>query len=507
MKLLNTPILILTILCLASVSRAAGGSSAPAPVAQKTNIADLPVAGEPSNLNQKSGVKLEIFFESMDGAGWQWFFLGDAVRRRLPSVEMSVYPLLARNDKGEWESKRGAAEIAESMRIAAVAKFYGAKLSGYLNARSLSPWADGWRDAAIFCGISPEELEAKVAKSGDELMGKVYDRVKKAGVTGTAVLVNGKTYEGGPRLLTLFETVNSQLPGDKRVAMPKTAAAPPAARVPAPKFWIITSSGVEKSDTLVDVFGKYFAGIKPVILDYDSPERVSSFPDLNFLPAYVIEDTKNARTILAQEIKAGVFAEHKGYLVYFDKQRKGLYAGAKLEPGVLKLFVMSQCPYGVTAENGIIDALNKKLLPEGAKIQIHYIGDSEKGADGQYTFKSLHGTPEWEEDVRQLVIGAKFPGKLNAYLLERNKDITSTQWEEAAKKAGLNPTALADGFEAGKALLAEDFKYTADLGMTTSPSFLWEGRLFAVGVGELAKIPGFEKVTAQGSTGAGCAAK
>ena len=92
MKLLNTPILILTILCLASVSRAAGGSSAPAPVAQKTSIADLPVAGEPSNRNQKSGVKLEIFFESMDGAGWQWFFLGDAVRRRLPSVEMSVYP-------------------------------------------------------------------------------------------------------------------------------------------------------------------------------------------------------------------------------------------------------------------------------------------------------------------------------------------------------------------------------------------------------------------------------
>ena len=505
MKLLKAAPLALTLLCLSTASRAAGEGINPATVAQSAKAADLPVAAEPTNSGQKSAVKLEIFFESMDGAGWQWFFLGDAVRRRLPSVEMSVYPLLARNDKGEWESKRGAAEIAESMRIAAVAKFYGGKLSGYLNARSLSPWADGWRDAAIFCGIPPEELEARVSKSGDGLMGKVYDRVKKAGVTGTAVLVNGKIYEGGPRLLTLFEMVNSQLPGDKRVAMPKAAVAAPAAMAPAPKFWIVISSGVEKSDTLVDVFSKYFAGIKPVVLDYDSPERVKSFPDLDFLPAYVIEDTKSARAVFDKEIKAGVFAEHNGYLVYFDKQRKGLYAGAKHEPGVLKVFVMSQCPYGVTAENGIIDALNKKLLPEGTKIRIHYIGDSEKGADGQYTFKSLHGTPEWEENVRQLVIAAKFPAKLNAYLLERNKDITSTQWEEAAKKAGLNPTALADGFEAGKALLAEDFKYTANLGMTTSPSFLWEGRLFAVGMGELAKIPGFEKVTAQGSTGAGCA--
>ena len=469
-------LLVLTFLCLAPVSRAAG-----------------------------ERVKVEVFFESMDGAGWQLFFLGDAVRRRLPSVDLSVIPVLARNDKGEWESKRGAAEIAESMRMAVVSEFYGDKLSGYLNARSLSPWADGWRDAAIFCGISPEELEAKVAKSGGELMGKNYDRVKKAGVTGPSILVNGKPYEGSPRLLALFETVNAVLPKEKRVPLPKTAAAPPAASVPAPKFWIVVSSGVEKNDGLVGAFSKYFAGIKPVLLDYDSPERLKNFPDLNFLPAYILEGTKDARTALEGEIKAGVFTENNGYLVYFDKQRKGLYAGAKPEPGVLKIFVMSQCPYGVTAENGIIDALNKKLLPEGTKMKIHYIGDSEKSADGQYTFKSLHGTPEWEENIRQLVIAEKFPAKFNNYLLERNRDITSTQWEEAAKKAGLDPKVVSDGFEAGKTLLAEDFKYSSGLGMTTSPSFLWEGRLFMVGMGELAKVPGFEKVTAQGSTGAGCA--
>jgi hypothetical protein len=452
-----------------------------------------------------AGVKLEIFFESMDGAGWQLFFLGDAVRRRLPSVEMNVYPLLSKDDKGGWESKRGAAEISESMRIAVVSKFYGDKLPAYLNARSLSPWADGWRDAAVFCGLAPEELEAKVSGAGGELMGKIYDRVKKAGVTGAAILVNGKLYEGGPRILPLFETVNAQLPADKRVRMPKTAAVPAAARAAAPKFWIVLSSGVEKNDALVDAFGKFFAGIKPMALDYDSPERVKNFPDLDFLPAYIIEATKDSKTVLEAEIKAGVFTERKGFLFYFDKQRKGLYAGAKPEPGVLRIFVMSQCPFGVTAENGVIDALNKKLLPEGTKVRIHYIGDSEKGADGQYTFKSLHGIPEWEENIRQLVIASKFPAKLNSYLLERNRNVTSTQWEEAAKKAGLDPKAVSDGFEAGKTMLAEDFKYTSELGMTTSPSFLWEGRLFAVGVGELAKIRGFEKVTAQGSTGAGCA--
>ncbi|MFA6433163.1 MAG: hypothetical protein WCW52_00560 [Elusimicrobiales bacterium] len=455
---------------------------------------------------QTGRVKLEVFFESMDGAGWQWFFLGDAVRRRLPSaVELQVYPLLSKNDKGEWESKRGQAEIDESMRIAVVSKFYGDKLSSYLNARSLSPWADGWRDAAIFSGIPVQEFETRTAKNGRELMNKVYDRVKKADVTGTVVLLNGKPYAGGAKLLAFFSAVNELLPQAKRVALPKTAEVPAAAKVPAPKFWIVLSSGVEKNNGLVDAFSRYFSGIKPAVLDYDSPERLKNFPDLDFLPAYVIEDNKDVRTVLEAEIKAGIFTERKGYLVYFDKQRKGLYAAAKPEPGVLKLFVMSQCPYGVTAENGLLDAVNKKLLPAGTKVQIHYIGDSEKGADGQYTFKSLHGTPEWEEDVRQLVIAQKFPAKFNAYLLERNRDVSSTQWEEAAKKAGLDPKAVTAGFEDGKALLAEDFKYTAALGMTTSPSFLWEGRLFVVGMGELAKVPGFENVKAQGSTGAGCA--
>jgi len=461
-------------------------------------------AGAPKAAPAGDKVRLEIYFESMDGAGWQWFFLGDAVRKRLPGVEIGVYPLLGKNSKGEWESKRGQAEIDESMRISVMAKFYGDKLPVYLNARSLSPWADGWRDAAVFCGVSPADLEAKAAGSGGALMEANYARAQKAGVTAAAVLINGVPYEGAPRLMALFEAVNSRLPEGKRLVLPKTAK-PAAVKVAAPKFWVVLSSGVEKSDPLVGVFSNKFPGIKPVILDFDSPERAKNFPDLDFLPAYILEDTADVRTMLDAEIKAGIFSERKGSLVYFDKQGKGLYASAKPEPGLLQIFVMSQCPFGVTAENGLIDAQNKKLLPGNVRLRIHYIGDSLKGEDGKYTFKSLHGTPEWEEDIRQLVIAKKFPAKLNDYLLERNVDVTSTQWETAAKKVGIDPSDVSEGFEEGRALLAEDFKYTSSLGMTTSPSFLWEGRFFVVGMGELAKLPGFEKVTAQGSTGAGCA--
>ncbi len=452
-------------------------------------------------------VKLEVFFESMDGAGWQWFFLSDAVRKRLPGIDLSVYPLLTRNEKGELEAKRGPSELAESLRLAVIGQYYGDKLPLYMHARSLTPWAEGWRDAAAFCGISPKELDDKAAKNGEAVLNKLYDRVKKAGVTSAGLLINGAPYDGGPKLLALFSAVNSALPAAKRVAIPKASAAAPVAMSHPPRFRIVISSGVEKSDPLLGVFASKFPGIKPEILEFDSPERVKEFPSLDFLPAYILEGTKEVRAALAEEVKAGIFVERDGSLFYFDKSGKGLYAGAPREPGVLKVYVMSQCPYGVTAENGLIDAVNKKLLPKNVKIEFHYIGDSVKGEDGKYTFKSLHGTPEWEENVRQLVIAKKFPAKLNDYLLERNMDVTSTRWEDAAEKVGLDPKAISAAFEEGKALLAEDFERTNLLGISTSPSFLWEGRLFMVGMAELTKVPGFEKVTAQGSTGAGCAAK
>jgi hypothetical protein len=343
-------------------------------------------------------------------------------------------------------------------------------------------------------------------------MNKIHDRVAKSGLTGPGLLINGERYEGMPRLLAVFEAVNGRLPAGKRAVLPKTAsaasasaAAGPAAAVKPPKFWIILSSGIARNDALAGVFSSKFPGIKPEIVDYDSPARAKEFPDLEFVPAYVLENTADVRGMLSEEIKGGIFTERKDRLFYFDKQGRGLYAGARPEPGVLKIFVMSKCPYGVTAENGLLDALKKNELPANVKLQVHYIGDSVKGPDGKYTFKSLHGTSEWEENVRQLVIARKFPGKFNDYLLERNMDVDSTQWDEAARRAGLNPAEVSAAFEDGKALLAEDFAYSTSLGIGTSPSFLWEGRSFVVGVGELAKIPGFEKVTSKGSTGAGCA--
>ena len=476
--------------CLFALLAFQASASAAAPAAARSSVSSL--------------VKFEMFFEAMDGLGWQEFFLADAVRKRFDGTEMKVYPLVIKNTDGKFEAKKGEAELSESMRLAVFNQSYPGKLLTYLNARSLSPWADGWRDAAIFCGIDPDELDKKTAAEGPGALAAAYERSQKAGVEAASLLINGKLYSGAQRLLPLLEAVNAVLPADKRVALPKSYTDRP--KIPPPQLLVVLSSSPfsQKNDSLIGVFEKYFDDIKPQFLDYDSSERIGKIPKLDFVPAYVIEASSAARARLDSEIKAGIFHEVDGWLVYYDHQRKGIYPGRAKVENTLELFVMAYCPYGTQAENALLEAQKNGALPAGFKLEIHYIGDFDKKENGAYDFRSLHGQAEWEEDLRQLIIAKDFPDKFYAYLLERNKGIPAASWEDAATKAGISPKKVSDAFEDGKKMLADDFARSTALSIGTSPSFMWEGRTFMVGINELIKIPGFEKVALPGAGGAGC---
>ncbi len=450
-----------------------------------------------------AGGRLDLYLEAMDGQGWQWFFLADTVRRRLDASVLRVRPLVSKNSDGTFAARRGEPELAESVRLAVISASYPGKLLTYLNARSLNPAADGWREAALFAGINPDELEKRCASDSKAALAAAYKASSAAGVVSTALLLDGKPYGGSQRLMALYDAVNAALPPSRRAALP--AGYKPRPKLPPPGFWVVLSSGILKSDALVSVFDKYFEGIKPVVLDYDSPGRPAKFPALDFVPSYILEATPDARARLDNEIKAGLFKENGGYLVYEDRQGRGLYAGRAEKKNTLEIFVMSQCPFGVMAENSVLDARKNKLLPEGLKVEIHYIGEAKKNDKGGLEFSSLHGAAEWEEDARQIFIAGRFPDKFSAYLSERNKEITSPDWQKAAAAAGLDAAAVTAGFEEGKTLLAADFAAGAALGLTTSPSFMVNGRQFMVGLGELAKTPGFEKLPPPGQPGAGCA--
>ncbi|HOI42840.1 MAG TPA: hypothetical protein PK523_07845 [Elusimicrobiales bacterium] len=458
-----------------------------------------------------AGPSLELYFEAMDGQSWQWFFMADAARRRLPAAKLEVLPLVSKGEAG-WVSKRGEPELEESARIAWISAEKPEALFNYLNARSLSPWADGWRDAALFAGLDPDELGKKSSEAREKLLGGLYERAAARKAESTVLYIDGKPYAGGQRLLDLYGAVNAALPEAERLYRPagetaRNGVPDAAAAARTPKFWVLGSEkdGIAGDPNVAGAFKRYFAGIKPKELDYASSEARKLLKSPRSLPAYVLEDTPEVRKAFGQAIQAGAFEQAGKNFVYYDKGRKALLPGAKRAPGKLELFTMSQCPFGVQAANALLEARGKGLLPEGTDIVIRYIADVADDGKGGLSFKSLHGTPEWEENARQLFIMKNFPDKFYAYLAERNKDVMSSRWESAAEAAGVDPAKVSAGFEEGKRLLAENVKRSNELGIGTSPTFLVEGRLLVTGLGGLAQVKGFEKVTGSAPPpGQGC---
>ncbi|MBQ7392346.1 MAG: hypothetical protein IJV73_06630, partial [Clostridia bacterium] len=83
------------------------------------------------------------------------------------------------------------------------------------------------------------------------------------------------------------------------------------------------------------------------------------------------------------------------------------------------------------AENAVIEAKKNGEFPQDQIVKIRYIVNYDK-AEG---FSSMHGSGEWEEDVRQLLIAKYYPTKLWQYLAVRNKDYRSSRWDKAMKEA------------------------------------------------------------------------
>ncbi len=245
-----------------------------------------------------------------------------------------------------------------------------------------------------------------------------------------------------------------------------------------------------------------FLEVEPVVTKMTQLEALQNNKladlDYSFLPLYLIEKTDALRTKLAPHIQHGVVLETADYLVFPHQTRTGVYTNKEAKPGVMEIFVMSQCPYGVMAENAVIEAKKAGTFPLDKKVNIRYIVNY----DEKNGFSSLHGSGEWEEDVRQLLIAKYYPTKFWQYLAIRNKDYRSSRWDKAMKEAGINVNKIMKKFDTeGLELLKAEATYTREYGVNGSPTFLWEGKVL-LDFGSAAELDGFSFLVPQRSNGA-----
>ncbi|MFN8357668.1 MAG: T9SS type A sorting domain-containing protein [Spirosomataceae bacterium] len=138
----------------------------------------------------------------------------------------------------------------------------------------------------------------------------------------------------------------------------------------------------------------------------------------------------------------------------------------------LELFVMSQCPYGVMAEEAIIPLV--KEFGNQIDFRIQYIVQpNQKGG-----FKSLHGDAELNENLRQLIIAKHFPEKWLDYLLSRAKNYRTDQWQVAAQAVGIDISFVESQMNQSETIemIASHSNYVASRKVYGSPSVFVDGQ-------------------------------
>lgn len=209
-----------------------------------------------------------------------------------------------------------------------------------------------------------------------------------------------------------------------------------------------------------------FTNLKVTEVDYNTPEgkQLATALEIDTLPAYLFDDSVT---------KSKNFDMISNYLDSKDG-RYILRAGGSYMIGrapssgpQIDLFVMSQCPFGVQAENNfkeVLDNFKGKLT-----FNLYFIASKTDSG-----FSSLHGQPEVNEDIRQVCAIKNFPDKYYAYILCRNKNISDENWQSCATEAGIDTEVIdkcMTGVE-GPQLLTENIKKAEELGIGGSPTFL-----------------------------------
>ena len=113
----------------------------------------------------------------------------------------------------------------------------------------------------------------------------------------------------------------------------------------------------------------------------------------------------------------------------------------------VKMFVMSFCPFGQQAENGLGPAL--ATLGDTVELEPHFVIYSNYGGGGpnfcldkENKYCSMHGIQELNEDVRQLCLWKYQKDKFWDYVNKINSEASSrdvdSKWEGIAKAVGVN---------------------------------------------------------------------
>ena len=434
-------------------------------------------------------------------------------------------------DGGELCSMHGIAELNEGIRQSCILKYDGADMwveyTKKINAQcTLGDIETCWKGVAKDVGVDVAKTSACQKDEGVALMRadkKVGDAL---GVQGSpSMYINGAPYSGGRDALSYTRAVCNELdpkPSEceslpacgqdadcqktgkiGKCVNPNTDDAACEFIDPvAVKLTILNKQGDPSCDSsqIEAALVRLFPGVDVEKVDVASAEGKALVEkyDVLIVPKYIldenIEDTNTwttnvgIRTVFEKKDDVYMLTDDAtGAACYISDEAKAAAEVAacaqipKADVPTMKLFVMTYCPFGTQALDGIKPAV--ELLGDKIAVEPHYIiyanynggGPDYCLDDGKYC--SMHGIQELNEGVRQLCIYRDQRDKWWDYYALVSKQCTSnnvdTCWEEHAKTAGIDVDAVKKCYDdEALTLLAEEVALNEKYGARGSPTMV-----------------------------------
>ena len=407
-----------------------------------------------------------------------------------PDVDLKV-DYIGQEEGGNLTAMHGESEVKGNIAQLCAFKHIPAKAMAFIACQN-----ENWREVDTNWDSCGKKVEADMevlktcieGSEGKSLLSASYKRAQAKGASGSpTIYVGGQQYSGRRTDDAYTRAICNGFADGKAPEICKALPDQPTVNV-----MIISDKRCADCNTAGLEQGVGSRIGKPNIrkLDYGDPEGRQLFEAVKGekLPLLVFDETLDADKEASETLGRGARREGK-YRV--------LNVGGKYNPicgepnscskpecqgemscrpetkNTLEVFVMSQCPFGVRA----LDAMEEVLKNFGSALnfKVHFIANGT-AAGG---FQALHGQPEVDENIRQLCAIKHYPNnhKYMDYILCRNKNIRSDDWQSCTGSNGIAKAKIQSCFDGeGKKLHEEDIKIANGMGIGASPSWIVNGK-------------------------------
>ncbi len=420
------------------------------------------------------------------------------------NVDFSINYIAKDNGDGTFQSLHGQNEVLGNIVQLCAMKYNPTNYMDMIDCQNKNAQAipGNWEKCAKDNSLDVIKIKACYEGSeGQELLSESIKKSDAVNAQGSpTIYIAGKAYSGGRKDSDFLKAICQSFTGEQPEACKNI---PPPVKV----NMIIINDKRCTEDTcnallnnLVSQLQGQMSGLQITTYDYNSAEgqKIYAQEQLTVLPALLFDETVKNESFYSRlspylklrqdysELMVGSTFDPKAEVCdnQIDDDNNGktdcqdTYCMGKLicrtdSPGQIDLFVMSQCPYGVAAENAMKELFTN--FPT-LKVNINFIAND----NGDGTFSSLHGQAEVDENIRQLCIIKNAPTKYWTYLDCFNKDYrnAATTSDACLKTAGIDAAIIktcATGTE-GKTLLSENIKTANTLGIGASPTLMINNR-------------------------------